>query len=92
MSGDRGPVLVVSEKNKGLNQAFASLQQAALPPNTVQVGNMLHHLNENTQGNKRGQVANKSLQIQQQIFGKGLGPQIPQTTVTTNVMNRRAKQ
>ena len=53
MSGDRGPGLV-TEKNKGLNQAFASLQQAALPPNTVQVGNMLHQLNENSQGNKRG--------------------------------------
>ena len=53
MSGDRGPGLV-TEKNKGLHQAFASLQQAALPPNTVQVGNMLHQLNENSQGNKRG--------------------------------------
>lgn len=50
--------MVISEKNKGLNQAFTGLQQDIIPKNsTVQVGNMLSSIRKN----EKNPAASKSL-------------------------------
>ncbi len=52
--GDRS-LLAVSEKNRGLNQAFQNLQNSSIPQKTVPVGNMLSNFaSENLVGSKKG--------------------------------------
>jgi hypothetical protein len=62
-AGDRS-LLVVSEKNRGLNQAFQNLQSSSIPQKTVPVGNMLSNFaSENMAAGKKGQIASKNLQV-----------------------------
>ena len=78
-SNSERQVQAVSEKNKGLSTAHLNLQSSHIPINTIQVSNILNSVNANaaselttgqTGGSKRGQVANKNLQLQHQTFGK----------------------